>query len=415
LIVSEDGIPRRRFIGGGAALAALAAVPARALAATSDAIVPFKIDVPQRELDSLKFRLDQTRWPDRELVDDLSQGVPLARMRALVDHWRTAYDWRRVEARINALPQFMTRIDGVDIHFIHVRSKHADALPLVMTHGWPGSIVELLKVIGPLTDPTAYGGKASDAFHLVLPTIPGFGFSGKPTETGWGRHRIAKAWATLMTRLGYDRYVAQGGDWGSIISQAMGQLAPAGLLAIHVNMPATKPKQLPAAMTAEEKAAAGQIDAFFATGSAYAMIQITRPQTIGYALADSPTGQAAWIYDKFIAWTDSGGVPERVLSTDEMLDDIMFYWLTNDATSSGRMYWENKDATYDRMGGIDLPVAVSVFPAEIYRAPRSWCEQSFPGLYYYNQPAKGGHFAAFEQPSLFTHELREAFRRFRQA
>ncbi|SEJ81386.1 Pimeloyl-ACP methyl ester carboxylesterase [Sphingobium sp. AP50] len=404
---------RRELIGSGIALAALAGA-AKAAVPGSQSITPFKINVPDSDLQYLKMRLENTRWPDKEIVDDLSQGVPLARMRALADYWRTKYDWRRAERQINAFPQFITRIDGIDIHFVHIRSKHDEAMPLIMTHGWPGSIVELLKVIGPLTDPTAHGGKASDAFHLVLPTIPGFGFSGKPTEKGWGRHRVAKTWGILMERLGYARYVAQGGDWGSVITQAMGQQAPAGLVAIHVNMPATKPKVLPATLTSDEALAAKQIETFYGTGAGYAIIQFTRPQTIGYALADSPIGQAAWIYDKFIAWTDSGGVPERVLSVDEMLDDIMFYWLTNDGASSARMYWENGDLSYDRMGGVNIPVAVSVFPAEIYQAPKSWCEQSFPNLYYYNRPAKGGHFAAFEQPELFTQEIRQAFRQFRQ-
>ncbi|MGK6324787.1 epoxide hydrolase family protein [Sphingomonas sp. DT-51] len=415
----DEGFSRREIVAGGVAAAVLSAeagVAGAVQAASPSAdIRPFRIEVPEADLEDLRRRLRRTRWPDREVVDDLSQGVPLARMRVLVDHWQDRYDWRKVERRINSYPQFMTNIDGVDIHFLHIRSKHADALPLVMTHGWPGSIVEMLKVIGPLTDPTAYGGKASDAFHLVLPSIPGFGFSGKPTEKGWGRKRIARAWATLMSRLGYGRYVAQGGDWGSIISQTMAQQAPRGLVAIHVNMPATRPKQLPATMTAEETAAARQIDAFFASGSAYALMMFTRPQTLGYALADSPAGQAAWIYDKFIAWTDSGGVPERVLTADEMLDDIMFYWLADPSASSGRMYFENPGISYDQFGGIDIPVAVSIFPAEIYQAPRSWCEQAFPKLSYYNRVARGGHFAAFEQPEIFVQEVRAGFRQFRRA
>ena len=395
---------------------ALAGGRASAASAIGDTGVrPFRIDVPQAALDDLKARLARTRWPDQETVDDLSQGIPLARMRALVEHWQTRYDWRKVERQINAYPQFRTTIDGVEIHFLHIRSKHPDAIPLIMTHGWPGSIVEMLKVIGPLTDPTAYGGKASDAFHLVLPSIPGFGFSGKPREKGWGRDRIAKAWATLMVRLGYQRYVAQGGDWGAIIAQTMAQHAPVGLQAIHVNMPAAKPKRLPIVLSTDEAAAAEQIERFFASGSAYAQMMFTRPQTLGYALADSPVGQAAWIYDKFVAWTDSGGVPERVLSPDEMLDDIMFYWLTDASASSGRMYWENPGISYDQFGGIDIPVAVSIFPAEIYQPPRSWCEQAFPKLYYYNRTARGGHFAAFEQPLIFTQEVRAAFRRFRDA
>ncbi len=417
--MSSHLMTRRALVGSGVAIAG-AALAANASAAASvlveaapNVIAPFRIHVPEADLQALKSRLQRTRWPDKEVVDDLSQGVPLARMRVLVDHWQTRYDWRRVERQINAYPQFTTKVDGVDIHFLHIRSKHPDALPLIMTHGWPGSIVEMLKVIGPLTDPTAHGGKASDAFHLILPSLPGFGFSGKPTETGWGRERVAKAWATLMSRLGYERYVAQGGDWGSIVSQSMAQLAPKGLLAIHVNMPAAKPKQLSATLTPEEQTAVRQIETFFASGSGYALMMFTRPQTLGYALADSPVGQAAWIYDKFIAWTDSGGVPERVLSMDEMLDDIMFYWLTDSSASSGRMYWENPGISYDQFGGIDIPVAVSIFPAEIYQPPRSWCEQAFPKLCYYNKAAKGGHFAAFEQPAIFTQEVRNAFRQFR--
>ena len=412
--MKETVLSRRDVVAGGIALTAAAGAASSGIAQSqSAAITPFRIAVPQGDLEYLQARLRRTRWPDKEVVDDLSQGVPLARMRVLTDHWQNEYDWRRVERQINAHAQFKTNIDGVDIHFLHVRSKHADALPLIVTHGWPGSIVEMLKVIGPLTDPTAHGGKASDAFHLVLPSLPGFGFSGKPTEKGWGRERVAKAWATLMDRLGYDRYVAQGGDWGSIVSQSMAQLAPKGLLAIHVNMPAAKPKQLPPTLEPDEEAAVKQIETFFASGSGYALMMFTRPQTLGYALADSPVGQAAWIYDKFVAWTDSGGVPERVLSMDEMLDDIMFYWLTDASASSGRMYWENPGISYDQFGGIDLPVAVSIFPAEIYQPPRSWCEQAFPKLYYYNKTAKGGHFAAFEQPVIFTQEVRAAFRRFR--
>ncbi len=415
-----DGITRRDIMNGAIGMGGLALASATTRAASVSAeqsteVRPFRIDVPQAELNDLKARLALTRWPDKETVGDLQQGVPLVRMRAFVDHWRTKYDWRKVERQINAHPQFMTNIDGVDIHFLHIRSKHADAMPLIMTHGWPGSIVEMLKVIGPLTDPTAHGGNASDAFHLVLPSLPGFGFSGKPLEKGWGRDRVARAWATLMERLGYKRYVAQGGDWGSIISQTMAQHAPPGLLAIHVNMPAAKPKQLPKVLAPDEAAAVEQIERFFASGSGYALMMFTRPQTLGYALSDSPVGQAAWIYDKFIAWTDSGGVPERVLSTDEMLDDIMFYWLTDASASSGRMYWENPGLSYDQFGGIDIPVAVSIFPAEIYQAPKSWCEQAFPKLHYYNKTARGGHFAAFEQPAIFSQEVRAAFRRFRDA
>ena len=289
-----------------------------------------------------------------------------------------------------------------------MRSPHADALPLIMTHGWPGSIIELLKVIGPLTDPTAHGGRAEDAFHLVLPSLPGYGFSGKPTTPGWDRHHIARAWATLMARLGYTRYVAQGGDWGAVITQAMGQLAPTGLAGLHINMPAVVPQTLPATLSVEEQAALDAINTFFVKGSGYAHIQATRPQTIGYALADSPVGQAAWIYEKFAAWTDSGGEPERVLTMDEMIDDIMLYWLTNSATSSARLYWENADLAFYAVE-IDIPVGVTVFPGEIYRAPRSWAERTYHKLVYWNEAERGGHFAAFEQPEIFTREVRAAF------
>lgn len=371
-------------------------------------IRPFRIAVPQTDLDDLQRRLAATRWPDEETVSDQSQGAPLARVQALVDYWRTAYNWRKTEARLNALPQFITEIDGVDIHFIHVRSPHADALPLIMTHGWPGSIIELLKVIDPLTNPTAHGGKAQDAFHLVLPSLPGYGFSGKPTTPGWDRHRIARAWATLMTRLGYARYVAQGGDWGAVVTQAMGQLAPVGLAGLHINMPAVVPRTLPASLTPQEQAALDALNTFFTKGSGYAHIQGTRPQTIGYALADSPVGQAAWIYEKFAAWTDSAGEPERVLTRDEILDDIMLYWLTNSATSSARLYWENADLAFYAVE-IDIPVGVTVFPGEIYRAPRTWAERTYRKLTYWNEVERGGHFAAFEQPQIFTREVRAAF------
>lgn len=389
-------------------LASANATQAAETASTDTAIRPFRIAVPQAQLDDLNRRLEATRWPERETVSDASQGARLENIQALVAYWRTAYDWRKLEARINRYPQFLTNIDGVDIHFLHVRSKHPDAMPLIMTHGWPGSIVELLKVIEPLTDPTAHGGKAEDAFHLVLPSLPGYGFSGKAESPGWDRHRVARAWDTLMRRLEYDRYVAQGGDWGAVVTQAMGHLAPEGLLGIHINMPAVVPVKLPATLTAEEQAALDSLNAFFAKGAGYAQIQATRPQTIGYALADSPVGQAAWIYEKFAAWTDSNGQPERVLTRDEMLDDIMMYWLTNSATSSARFYWENAELAFFAVG-IDIPVGVTVFPGEIYRAPRSWASQTYRQLVYWNEVDKGGHFAAFEQPELFTREVRAAF------
>lgn len=382
---------------------------AQAPATTNDSEVrPFKIAVAQSDLDELNRRLDATRWPDAETVPDASQGAQLAKVKALVDHWRHSYDWRRVEARINSYPQFVTRIDGVDIHFLHIKSKRKNALPLIMTHGWPGSIVELLDVIGPLTDPTAYGGKADDAFDLVLPSLPGYGFSGKPAEPGWGRARVARAWDTLMKRLGYTRYVAQGGDWGAVVTQEMGHQAPAGLLAIHINMPAVVPRTPPTKFSADEQAAMDSLNAFFGKGAGYAQIQASRPQTIGYALADSPVGQAAWIYEKLAAWSDSNGQPEKVLGYDRMLDDIMMYWLTNTGTSSARFYWENSDLAFFVVG-IDIPVGVTVFPKEIYQAPRSWSEQAYPKLMYWNKVARGGHFAAFEQPELFAREVRSAF------
>lgn len=380
-----------------------------ALAQSSDqAIRPFRIAIAQAQLDDLNRRLDATRWPDAETVSNDTQGAQLARVKALAHHWRHNYDWRKVEARINAYPQFVTTIDGVDIHFLHIKSQHPNARPLIMTHGWPGSIVELLDVIGPLTDPTAHGGKAEDAFHLILPSLPGYGFSGRPTEPGWGRARVAKAWDTLMKRLGYTHYLAQGGDWGAVVTQEMGRQAPAGLMAIHINMPAVVPPTLPATLSPEEQSAMDSLNAFFGKGAGYAQIQASRPQTIGYALADSPVGQAAWIYEKLAAWSDSQGEPEKLFGYDRMLDDIMMYWLTNTATSSARFYWENSDLAFFVVG-INIPVGVTVFPKEIYQAPRSWSEQAYPKLRYWNRVDRGGHFAAFEQPELFSREVRAAF------
>jgi pimeloyl-ACP methyl ester carboxylesterase len=365
-----------------------------------------------------------TRWPDRETVDDFSQGVPLAKIRELVRYWGTDYDWRKAEAKLNALRQFVTNIDGLDIHFIHVRSRHPNALPLIMTHGWPGSVFELLKVIGPLTDPTAYGGSAEDAFDLVLPSIPGYGFSEKPNTTSWGPDRIARAWDVLMKRLGYTRYVSQGGDWGAIISDVMGRQAPPGLLGIHVNRVdrlATIPPEVakalnngepaPADLTAEERAVFDQTKDSYKQGTGYAAIMGTRPQTIGYGLADSPVGLAAWCDDKFADWVFTRGEPERSLTRDEMLDDITLYWLTNTGTSGARLYWEN--SANPSAVDVSIPAAVTVFPGEIYRPPKSWAERAYHQLIYYHRVDKGGHFAAWEEPQLFSEEIRAAFRSLR--
>lgn len=379
-----------------------------------DAIVPFTIAIAQSELDDLRRRLDHTRWPERETVTDLSQGAQLDRVKNLVEHWRSRYDWRRLEARLNGYPQFRTGIDGIGIHFLHIRSPHADALPMLMTHGWPGSIVEFLDVIEPLVDPTAHGGHAGQAFHLVLPSIPGFGFSDKPDAKGWNRNRIGRAWDVLMQRLGYHRYVAQGGDWGSVITTEMGRLALDGLAAIHVNLPFVAPLPFPQHPTAEERVAIDQCMLFAEDGSFYHHLQTTRPQTIGYALADSPAGQAAWIYEKLGAWSDNVDGPEQVFSNDQMLDNIMFYWITNSGASSARMYAEHPGLNFGAVP-VDIPVAVSVFPGEIYTPPRSWAERTYTQMIYWNRPDRGGHFAAFEQPATFVAELRAAFASVRAA
>lgn len=385
----------------------------------NNAIRPFHINVPEEALVDLRRRIAATRWPARETVTDQSQGVPLAKIQELVRYWGTDYDWRKVEAKLNALPQFVTKIDGLDIQFVHVRSPHPNALPLIITHGWPGSILELVKVIGPLTDPMQHGGRPEDAFDVVLPSMPGYGFSDKPQDTNWGPDHIARAWAELMGRLGYQRYVSQGGDWGSVVSDVMARQAPAGLLGIHVNMPATVPADsaralnngdpAPAGLSAKEKAAFEQLDTFYKKNTGYSAIMVTRPQTLGYALADSPAGLAAWMYDKFSQWTYSGGEPERSLTKDEMLDDITLYWLTNSATSSAQLYWENNANNFNAVD-ISIPAAVTVFPGEIYRAPRSWVERAYHNLIYFNEVDKGGHFAAWEEPALFSAELRAAFR-----
>jgi len=378
-------------------------------AATKD-LSPFTVHVPQGALDDLKKRLANTRWPNKEPVTDWSQGVPLAKAQALADYWRTRYDWRRVESTLNGLPQFRTQIDGLGIYFIYVRSKHQSALPIILTHGWPGSIIEFLQVIGPLTEPTAHGGKAQEAFHVVIPSLPGFGFSDKPTEVGWGLPRIANAWAVLMARLGYSHYVAQGGDWGSGVTSWMAKQHVSGLAAIHLNLPILfpPPPPLSGGYTAAEQPALAQLSKYGSDGAAYGVIQGTRPQTLGYSLADSPVGQAMWIYEKFQAWSDNKGDPAEAISVDHMLDDISLYWLTDTAASSARLYFESWGKDFGRMP-IDLPVAVSIFKGDFFTPPKVWGDQTYSKLFYWNEVPKGGHFAAFEQPDLFVAELRKSF------
>ena len=410
---AQRGIGRRHLLQAGVALAAAGVTGvgllARAGAAQADdAITPFKVSVPAADIADLRRRLSLVRWPSAETVPDASEGVPLARMKALVDYWQHGYDWRRFEAQINRLPQFRTTIDGLGIHFIHVRSPHAEATPLLLTHGWPGSVVEFMKVIEPLTNPTAHGGRAEDAFHLVIPSLPGFGFSDAPTAPGWNMARVAKAWGVLMQRLGYSRFVAQGGDWGAAVTTWMAKLQVPGLAAIHLNLPLLFPPPIQGQPTDEEKKALGQLQRYRDELGAYAALMRTRPQTIGYALNDSPVGQAAWIYEKFIEWTDSDGNPEAVLRKDAMLDDISLYWFTRTGTSSARLYRESfgKDFATQKL---DIPVAVSVFPAELYRPLKKWGERVYSKLIYWNEAPRGGHFAAFEQPAIFVTEVRKAF------
>jgi pimeloyl-ACP methyl ester carboxylesterase len=394
------------------------------------ALRPFpKLKVPEAELTELRRRIKATRWPERETVTDASQGVQLATTQALARYWATDYDWRKVEAKLNALPQFITEIDGLDIHFLHVRSKHQNALPMIVTHGWPGSIIEQLKIIDPLTNPTAHGASERDAFDLVIPSLPGYGFSGKPTVPGWTPSRIARAWATLMQRLGYTRYVAQGGDWGNAVTENMAVQQPPGLLGIHTNMPATVPANIsealargeapPADLTPDERNAWNQLDFFNKEGLGYAIEMNNRPQTL-YGIVDSPVGLAAWMIDhdarsqEMIARVFDGKT--EGLTRDDVLDNVTLYWLTNTAISSARLYWDN--AHHPTGGffdprGIKIPVAVSVFPNEIYAAPRSWAERAYPKLIYYNKLDKGTHFAAWEQPELFVTEVRAAFRSLR--
>ncbi|TRC90258.1 epoxide hydrolase 1 [Mesorhizobium sp. WSM4310] len=421
---SSSSLTRRSLLAASAVAGALSLLPARARASADiEAVHPFRADIPEEAIVDLRRRLATTRWPLRETATDQSQGVQLAKLQNLLRYWMTDYNWRKVEAKLNALPMFVTEIDGVAIHFIHVRSRHENAMPMIMTHGWPGSILEFMKVIGPLTDPTAHGGAAGDAFHLVVPSIPGFGFSGKPTETGWGSDHIGRAWGVLMGRLGYDRYVSQGGDCGSVISHRMALQKVPGLIGIHVNMPGTVPKEIAAILTAggpapsdlteKESAAFDALDTFYKDSSGYAAMMVTRPQTIGYSLVDSPVGLAAWIYEKLAQWTYSGGEPERVLSKDEMLDDISLYWLTESGASAAQIYWEDHSNNFNAVDIADLPVAVTVFPGEIYCAPRSWAERCYHNLIYFHEADNGGHFAAWEQPLLFTEEVRAAFRSLR--
>ena len=379
----------------------------------SDAITPFTLAVPQADLDDLKRRLEHTRWPDRETVDDWTQGSPLERVQALCAYWRDGYDWRRAEARLNALGQYKTEIDGLNIHFLHVRSKHPEAMPLILTHGWPGSVMEFMKVIEPLTDPTAHGGEAADAFHVVAPSLPGYGFSDKPTETGWGVGRIAAAWIKLMKRLGYERWVAQGGDWGAAVTTAIGVIHPPECAAIHVNMPVglfPSPEER-ADLTEKEKEYLAGLTYYQDHDSGYSKQQSTRPQSVGYGLVDSPAGQAAWIYEKLWAWTDNQGAPEDVLTQDEMLDNIMLYWLPGNGASSARLYWESFG-----LGGstrLELPTGVSIFPKEIFRASRRWADKAISNLIHWGEMDRGGHFAAWEQPELLVGEIRTCFRKVR--
>ncbi|MBV8627369.1 MAG: alpha/beta fold hydrolase [Paraburkholderia sp.] len=430
---------RRRFMGVAAATVATASLSGLAFAETNQAITevahpkagdttatrPLRVHVPESQLVDLRRRINATRWPERETVTDASQGVQLATMQKLARYWSTGYDWRKVEARLNALPQFVTEIDGLDIHFIHVRSKHQNALPIIVTHGWPGSIIEQMKIIDPLTNPTAHGGSPSDAFDVVIPSLPGYGFSGKPTMTGWDPARIARAWVVLMQRLGYKRYVAQGGDWGNAVTEQMALLTPPELLGIHTNMPATVPDNVahalkfgdpaPAGLSPEEKHAFDQLDFFYKHGLGYAQEMAGRPQTL-YGIEDSPIGLASWMLDHDAA---SLALISRVfdgksegLSRDDVLDNVTLYWLTNTGISSARLYWENK-LNFFAPKHVAIPVAVSVFPDELYAAPRSWTEQAYPKLIHYNRLPKGGHFAAWEQPQTFVDEIRASFQSMR--
>ncbi|TCU11785.1 epoxide hydrolase family protein [Rhizobium sullae] len=429
-VINQD---RRRIFSaaamGIAAAAAAGVFPYPTMAATADEIRPFRVDIPDDQLVDLRRRIAATRWPDPETVNDQSQGIQLAKIKPLIEYWGTDYDWRKVEAKLNSLPQFVTKIDGIDIYFIHVRSEQPGALPVVITHGWPGSVLEQLKIIDALTDPPPHGGRAEDAFDVIIPSMPGYGFSGKPTSVGFGPDHIAQIWAKLMKRLGYTRYVAQGGDWGSPVSNAMARQAPEGLLGIHINLPAIVPPEIaavlavggpaPAGLTEKERATFDALSAAAKMGNrSYAVMMGTRPQTIGYALADSPVGLAAWMlgHPGFSMWTYNSDDPEK--SPDEVLDDVTLYWLTNSGTSSARLYWETGGrspafAGAEMTSEISLPVAITVFPGESYRAPETWARRAYRNLIYFHEVDKGGHFAAWEQPTIFAQELRAAFRSLR--
>jgi pimeloyl-ACP methyl ester carboxylesterase len=428
-VIDQD---RRQLLSnaamGIAAAGAASIFPAfKSNAAPSAEIRPFRVHFPEEALVDLRRRVSAAKWPSREIVRDATQGVQFATMQKLARYWATDYDWRKIESKLNALPQFITEIDGLDIHFIHVRSKHENALPMIVTHGWPGSIIEQLKIIDPLTNPTAHGASASDAFHLVIPSLPGYGFSGKPTTTGWDPIRIARAWAVLMQRLGYTRYVAQGGDWGNAVTEQLALQQPAGLVAIHTNMPATVPADIdklafanapaPSGLSADEKQAYDQLSHFYKTGLGYAQEMAARPQTL-YGIEDSPIGLAAWMIDHdersyaLIARVFDGKA--EGLTREDIVDNITLYWLTNTGVSSARLYWESKLAFFAPKG-ITLPVAVSAYPDELYQAPRSWAERAYPKLIHYNRLDKGGHFAAWEQPASFSAEMRAAFKSLRQS
>jgi pimeloyl-ACP methyl ester carboxylesterase len=424
---------RRKILAASVAVAASSLIPPKVHAATtSEAIRPFHVNFPRAELSELRRRIKTTRWPDRETVADQSQGVQLAKLQELVRYWGTDYDWRKIETKLNALPQFVTTIDGVDIHFIHVRSRNANALPVIITHGWPGSVIEQLKIIDPLTNPIAHGGSAEDAFDVVIPSLPGYGFSGRPTGAGWDPDRIARAWAELMRRLGYTRYVAQGGDWGSPVSSAMARQTAAGLLGIHINLPATVPPEVaaalgggpvPAGLSDTERAVLEELMANAKKGNAaYFTMMTARPQTVGYGATDSPAGLAAWVlvHPGFSQWS-YGADPKESPTKDDVLDNITLYWLTNTATSAARLYWENGArgsvivAAAQKTGEISLPVAITVFPGDAYRPPETWARRAYRNLIYFHEVDKGGHFAAWEQPELFSAELRAAFRSLRKS